>query len=118
MGDAGSAIRRKVQYTVCGTFPSVSKATALYVLCVTVLARGVALLAKFFFAPVTEYLTCGKCLVASRTAKDEKMLDKLPYHFMGSSPFEVRIALVFEKCLQPRKPREADKGLGCTLISL
>ena len=40
------------------------------------------------------------------------------YHSIGERPFWVNRALAFEKCLQPKKPREAESGLGCTEVSL
>jgi hypothetical protein len=35
---------------------------------------------------------------------------------IGVFPIDIKISFVLEKCLQPKKPREADSGDGCGAV--
>lgn len=44
----------------------------------------------------------------------------MPHHncqFIGLFPIDIRISFAFEKCRQPKKPREAESGDGCGAVS-
>lgn len=58
----------------------------------------------------------------TRVHPSRSRITTIPYDYTGFQsispmPFRLRISLVFEKCLHPKKPLWAEKGEGCAAFN-
>lgn len=73
---------------------------------------------KYFFAGVSRFLNSGMHINVVIVAILKLVVYRENYNysfksqFMGDSPFLIKKSLVFEKCLQPKNPLNAESGLG------